>query len=35
MTPQDFAEIDWRSAGLSLPAPGISRSMMNFGMLAS
>src|SRR5580692_4032544 len=34
-TPQDFCEIDLRSAGLILPAPEISRSMTNFGMIIS
>ena len=31
-TLHDLAEIPCRSAAVSLPAPAISRSMMNFGM---
>ena len=32
-TPQDFCEMACRSCGESLPAPGMSRSMTNLGMV--
>jgi hypothetical protein len=34
-TPQDFLEMAFSSAGVSLPAPGISRSITNFGMVVA
>jgi hypothetical protein len=34
-TPQDFLEMVFSSAAVNLPAPGISRSMTNFGMIIS
>jgi hypothetical protein len=34
-TPQDFLEMVFNSAAVNLPAPGISRSITNFGMVIS
>jgi hypothetical protein len=34
-TPHDFLEMVFSSAAVNLPAPGISRSITNFGMVIS
>jgi hypothetical protein len=34
-TPHDFLEMVFNSAAVNLPAPGISRSITNFGMVIS